>query len=291
MNSWFFFGPERIPFRLLNDGMVELDSTMPFHGIISRGILNRFISDNIDIQLWYKYAYHLGRKTNTENSLPFDFMQIQKTADSCGFLDFGQSALCVKSYAEKYSRSKNQKEAHIDCWNIKEGQTSSVWKVTINAKNNAETFILNVARDIDAGSELKESSIKLKTIGDQIPDINIARVFDIRVINDEMLPGEVVVTRNEWIENACEIHSRTKREGGKEELLMVERFLTSENNPAQIVSVFGRVFSTEEIQKIETDLNKFLTQATTCLTYTPEISINDGDVVWNGEKAIVVALS
>ena len=271
--------------------MVELDSTMPFHGIISRGILNRFINDNIDIQLWYKYAHYLGRKTNTENSFPDEFIQIQNTAESCGFLGFGQSAFCVKIYVEKYCRNKRVKEAQVDCWNIKEGQTSSVWKVTIKTKNTVETFIVNVARDIDAGFELKESSIKLKTIGEQIPDINIARVIDIQVINDDMLPGEVVVTRNEWIENAYEIHSRANKQEGKEELLIVERFLTSENNPAHIVSVLGRVLSTEEVQIIETDLNNFLTQATTCLPLTPEISINDGDVVWNGEKAIVVAIS
>lgn len=291
MEFRFFFGPEKKPFWLLDNGVVESGSTIPFHGIISRGLLNSFINNELDHQLWYKYAPFINTNAIPENGLSDEFQTVQKLVAACGFLTFGQSALCVKKYIENYCKTKKAKDAQMDCWNIKEGHTSSVWKVTINSKITTETFAVNVARDREAGIELEKSSRKLKAVGEQTPKINMASVYDIQAIQDTKLPGEVVVTRNEWIDNAYEIHARTNKQTGMEELLMVERFLTSGNDPTHITSVLGRIFSAEEVQKIETGLNNFLTQAATCLPDKPEININDGDIVWNGENAVVVALT
>jgi hypothetical protein len=286
----FFFGPERTPFAL-DQGMVEPSSAMPFHGIISRGLLNNFIANDWSIQLWYYYSPYLGIHEIARANLPDEVQKIQNLVQKCEVLSFGQSAWCAKIYVENYCQGNGVGNAQVDYWNIKEGHTSSVWKVTIAAKNTEETFIVNVARDREAGIELNKSSLKLKTIAQQVPQLNMAQINDIQIIQNRILPGEVVVTRNEWVENAYEIHTRVNKQTGKEDLLMVERFLTDQNNPANIISVVGRVFSNEETQKIEDDLDNFLTQAETCTSDKTEVNIDDGDVVWNGEKAIVVAIS
>lgn len=179
----------------------------------------------------------------------------------------------------------------MECWNIKEGHTSSVWKVSIYGDNINETFIVNVARDREAGMELQKSSLKLKAVKEQSPDINSASVFDIRTIHNKLLPSGIVVTRNEWIENAFEVHLRTNKQEGREELLMVERFLMDVRNPAKIISVLGRTFSNEETNRIKSDLREFLLNASEYLHDEVAVNINDGDLVWNGDKAIVVAIS
>jgi len=49
--------------------------------------------------------------------------------------------------------------------------------------------------------------------------------------------------------------------------------------------------SEEESAKIKDDIALFLTNASKCLSHIANLNINDGDVVWDGEKAIVVAIS
>lgn len=158
-------------------------------------------------------------------------------------------------------------------------------------KKSAETFVLNVARDYEAGIELKRTSEALNTIGNTYPEINLAKVMDMDLIADNSLPFDVFVARNEWIENAFEIHKRHYKTNGNEELLLVERFLADSDTPTNITSVVGRVFSQKEAEQITNDIEEFLTKAASCLFEKPTLNINDGDVVWDGEKAIIVAIS
>jgi hypothetical protein len=216
---------------------------------------------------------------------------IQNLIRQHGVLSFSQSAVCAKEYGAIYCRSKKEKITLMECWNIKEGHTSSVWKISIYGDNISETFIVNVARDREAGMELQESSLKLKAVKEQSPDINSVSVFDISTLHNKLLPGGVVVTRNEWIENAFEVHLRTNKQEGSEELLMVDRFLMDERNPAKIISILGRIFSSVEANKIKSDLQDFLLNASEYLHDEVAVNINDGDLVWNGERAIVVAIS
>jgi hypothetical protein len=286
----FFFGPDKIPYSVKDNGIVESNTTMPFHGIIGRGLLNKFIEQNLSTELWHQVAFKLFDDNLTQQNAAFK--TIQNYATECSVLSFGQSSLCTQHYVLKYCKDENIEDAQIELWNVKEGHTASVWKVTIKYKEKIEVFAINVARDNEAGRELKNSSEIMKTIGNKFPEINIAKVHDLYLLQDEvLLSANVVIVRNDWIANSYEIHSRKNKQTGTEELLMVDRFLTQENNPAHIISVLGRVFTTSEVQKIETDLNDFLTKAATCFTNSPTVNINDGDVVWDGQKAIIVAVS
>ncbi len=290
MKVQFFFGPDKIPFGLDDNGMVEANSTMPFHGIISRGLLNKFIAKDINPELWIQYA-HLLFDYNSSETFP-DFKKLRDEIFECKVLSFGQSAWATQKYLkENYFKVAGKEDSNIEIWNIKEGHTSSVWKITVKNPSEREAFVLNVARDFGSSKELKETSEKLMAIGKSFPDLNLARVFDIACIKDELLPFEVTVTRNEWIDNSFEIHKRTNKETENEELLLVERFLTDDKNPSRITSLVGRIFTTKESEKITKDIDEFLTKAMTCLPEIPELTINEGDVVWDGEKAVIVAIS
>lgn len=289
MSFNFFFGPNKIPFTLTDNGMVEHCSAMPFHGIISRGLLNKFIKHKLHLEFWNALAPVLSDQVISGTDK--DFALIKNLAKECCVLSFSNSSFCAKKYVEQYcSRLENIPEK-VELWNIKEGHTSSVWKTTIEVRNERETFIVNVARDQEAGIELNESSEKIRKIGNKYPNINLAKVFEISLIKDCSLPFAVTVTRNDWIENSFEIHQRINKSSGQKELLMVERFLTDEDDPAQIISVLGRKFSVTESLKINSELNNFLNLASECLIEKPEININDGDLVWSSGKAFVVAIN
>jgi hypothetical protein len=287
MNYLFFFGHDKAPFTLTNDGMVETNSTIPFHGIISRGMLNKFIEHGLQPGMWHEYGHQLQIPASATD--PEELKLIRQIEEDCKVLSFAQSASCVRHYIE--TDDKADDELICEIWNIKEGHTTSVWKVSIVDHGAVSSYVVNVARDADAGLELLHTSEKMKIIGDYTPEINMAKVHDIRSVNVPGVPFDVVVAKNDWVDNAYEIHSRTNKQTGEGQYILVGKFLTDKQRPAHITSVFGRVFSVSEKQKIEHDIDLFLTKASVCLSPAPEINFNDGDIVWNGRKAIVVAVS
>lgn len=289
MDCQYYFGPDKLAFTVQKNGRVVTNSNLPFHGIISRGLLNYFIQHKLSSELWYQYAMHLTNSHFEINNKGFH--TIKKYAEKAQVLSFGQSAYCVQQYVSAYCKNGGIKANQVELWQIKEGHISSVWKVTITSPEETELFCVNVARDNVASIKLQESSEKMKIIGDKYPKINLAKVYAIDVLKDKSLPTNVVIARNEWIPDSYEIHNRRNKNTGELEWLMVDRFLTNENSPALITSVLGRVFTSQLAQQIENEINYFLTQSMTCLITGPTINIKDGDVVWNGEKAIVVALS
>jgi len=288
MKFQFYFGPDKLPFKLTESGMVEENSTMPFHGIISRGLLNEFIKRSLNVELWHRNAHKIHEDSIGMSN---DLSELLYLKNECKVLSFGQSALAARKYLEEQCKiGAMNNSSTIDIWNIKEGHTSSVWKILVIGNTN-DTYILNVARDYEASKELKETSEKLQTIGRLVSDAEIAKVLEITTIKDNLLPFEVIVTRNQWIHNSFEIHCRKSRVTDTDELILVDKFLTESNNPASITSVLGRRFSEIETKKIYGHINHFLTKAATCLKVKPSLNINDGDLVWDGEKAIVVAIN
>jgi hypothetical protein len=287
MKHRFYWGPDKLPFDLHNNGMVQATGAMPFHGIISRGLLEQFRQHQLSADLWHRYAAVLPGDSIDHT----DLETIRLHAKECAVLSFEQSAVCARYFLEEYYSAQDTGNASVEAWNIKEGHTSSVWKITCEMEDRRETFVLNISRDRQAGIELRNTSEKLKTIGEQVPGIRMAKVYTITSLSSESLPCEVVLTMNEWIPDAYEVHTRTNQRTGGDEYLVVERFLTSSADPAKILSVKGRVLSEIETTLLRSQLDEFLNLAATCLPGRPSVAINDGDVVWDGEKAIVVALS
>jgi len=292
MEFGFFYGPDKIPFLMDDQEMVLSDSAIPFHGIISRGLLKKFEDEGVNSNTWFKYSHLIGNTAALDQEP--DLTQLQEYAHSCEVLSFSNSAVSVRNYAENYINKSNKgKQLTCELWNIKEGHTSSVWKVTVKNKNHfvEDPFIVNVARDQAAGLELKHTSEKMQAIAENFHDINMARVHDIDKVTlnyfDKYI--DVVVTRNEFIPRANEIHSITRQGDNNEQYVLVERFLTSETNPSRISSIKGRKFTEDECNKIKMDINFFSINASK--DFNAQINIMDGDLVWNGEKAIVVAIN
>ena len=294
MDFSFFFGPNKTHFVFYENGMVEAGSTMPFHGIVSRGLFNKLRENNVPNEVWYNNAHLLEREDLNSDSNVQDLLMLKEYAAECKVLSFSESAACAKLYIENYFDGLKAKNiAKCEIWNIKEGHISSVWKVSFFDSSSKENhFIINVARDYEAGIELKITSENMKAIAEHYPYINMAKVYDIRkiLLNYNDNPYEVVATRNEWIEDTYEIHMVKDKLNGKEQYLLVERFLTKEGSPAHISSIYGRRFSEEESAKIKDDIDLFLNNASKCLSHTPNLNINDGDVVWDGENTVVIAI-
>lgn len=292
-----FHGPDRVPFELSQDqGQgVSCDIYQPFHGIISRGLLSKIKQqENILVNLWNRKAHLLDSELNGHDEPDGDLKRLADWARECKVHSFAQSAQVVHRYLEKLHSEcfQNSEEVEYDVWNIKEGHTSSVWKVTYEINGIKSSFALNVARDYEAGLELLKTSKKMKAIEQEYPDINMAIVRDIQDI-PMVYFGEtinVVVVQNDWIENATEIHLLENKELGPKRYVLVDRFLTDSSNPARIGKIRGRYCNQSEAVKIENDIEIFLNKAAT-LKQPIDININDGDVVWDDKKAVIVAIS
>ncbi len=289
MSITFFFGPDKIKFSIREKGLVEASSAIPFHGIVSRGVLMKFAEKGISVDLWHRFAHSLFQ--TTVEGISNDELMVRDLVHEAKALSFGQSAYCAQQYIVRYFDMIHAIDADVELWNIKEGHTSSVWKVTIDSPGLEECFILNISRDCEASKDLKETSEKIMTIGDSFPELNMSKVFEITSLKDDSLPFEPVITKNEWVADSFEVHCRRQKQRGAEEFIFVERFLTDMITPARITSAVGRIFTKEESSKINSDINFFLSKASSCLGEEPSLNINEGDVVWNGEKAVVVALS
>ena len=286
-----FAGPDRVPFELGPRATVHCTVATPFHGIISRGLL-RLLGDRDDgTALWRNHAQHL---LDEDDGGDRRAAALTAAARQQRVLSFGQSALAARTYIERYcDATPDDGASTCELWNIKEGHTSSVWQIRIEPASGAEphVFVVNVARDSTAGDELEAASKKLQQIYAAAPGANMARVADITTVRLDYF-GEsidVLVTRNELVADAYEIHSARDRETGAKTLVLVERFLTSHDQPAMISAIRGRRLTPHDCRQIATDIETFLRDAARH-HIDVSVDINDGDVVWNGRRATIVAI-
>jgi len=264
---------------------------MPFHGIISRGLLKRFRENGVPSATWLAYAHriHDGSEENDEH-----LAAIRNDAQQCAVLSFGQSALAAQRCVESYCPTELNKEpVSCELWNIKEGHTSSVWRVAIDRRSSTKgsPFVVNVARDRDASRELERTSEKMQAIARRHPGVNMAKVWSVDQVRIACFgePLHVSVTRNEWVAGAYEIHRANDHATDPDKYLMIERFLTHTDRPSHIGSIRGREFTRSECHRIKNDITRFLTEARQ--ECPVDIEIDEGDAVWDGAQAIVVAIS
>lgn len=265
-------------------------SSTPFHGIISRGLLRRFRQNGTPSATWLAYAHRIDDGPEEADE---QLAAIRNEAWQCAVLTFGQSALAAQRYVESYCATElNSEPALCELWNVKEGHTSSVWHVAIVGQSSVggSPFVVNVARDREAGHELERTSRKMQAIARRCPRVNMAKVWSADTVRIAYF-GEsldVPVTRNEWVPDSYEIHRVTDQVAGRDRYLMIERFLAPADRPSHVRSIRGREFTARECRRIQGDINSFLTDARRQCPV--DIDLNDGDVVWNGRQAIVVAI-
>jgi len=286
----FYYGPDRSFFEISKGDKIRSKDAIPFHGIISRGLLKDLQDRRISSMYWHINAHKFLDFQNEIDTK--EGKNVAKLIKNNEVLSFVQSAKIVKKYLTCYAGVETLSDlVEVSCWNIKEGHTSSVWKIDIKSDHKEEVYILNVARDKVAGAELKVLSLKLKNLGTIETEINLAKVYDIQDIELDGLEIPVVITKNQWVENAYEIHKRHNPAKNSDELLLVERFLCSSRHPSNIQSVVGRVFKSNEVKIIEKSIESFMKKAAAFLGVAPTIEINDGDVVWDGDQAVIISIS
>lgn len=276
----FRYGPDATPFVVdAHSIAVDDKGRRPFHGIVSRGLLVRAGEVEGTLPRWSDHAHRLdvesaGKHDGHDRAW-------SRAAAQCGLLSFAQSTACARVFAEQIAVELGfGTGAGIALWNVREGHTSSVWHVRIEGA--AAALAVNVARDRIAGEELRRTSQVLKQIGDAWPDANIATVHAIADVQPPGLAEPVVVTRNEWIAEAYEIH---RLPDGS--LIVVDRFIADDDAPADIRRIRGRRLSADECAQVDRDMAAFLARGA---DHAVELDINEGDLVWDGGRAVVVAI-
>ncbi len=286
----FFHGPDKIPISIGTNAVDNDRMPKPFHGIASRGLLKKLIAAPIENISWINCAHILDDESETKEER---LLALRLEARRSLVLTFQQSAQAAKNYVEAcFTSLQNGAAQSCEIWNIKEGHTSSVWLITIHRYDNAvpEKFIVNVARDHEAGLELMRTADTMQAIALHYPNLNMAKVTDVAAITIDYFGKSIVVpvTRNEFVRNGFEVHCGTHRVTRFPTYVLVERFMQSEGRPAEIRSIRGRTLNIDECKKLEFDIESFLAVAS---AYFPvAIDINDGDIVWDGEKAVIVAI-
>jgi len=291
-------GPEAMPFFIDGSGgVIDAAERIPFHGIISRALLDHARGVTDVLSDWGSFAHRLDGIENAKDGP--EVAAWRSAARCCGVLSFAQSTAAACAYAERLARPADAvrlfglaiasgEEPAISLWNVKEGHTSSVWRARLECAAGAAECAINVARDPVAGRELQRTSRIMRRIARAWTEANLACVRDIASVRLPSVADPVVVTCNDWIADAHELH-RLSRPGEKNEgpLVAVERFVADEGEPAHIRRIVGRQLSEAEAAGVEIDLAEFLAHGA---EFAVRLDINDGDLVWDGRRAIVVAI-
>jgi hypothetical protein len=288
MAMMLFHGPNKTPFFLAEDGVAVRDGPVPIHGIISTGLRDNFRASGLSASSWHQYGHLVGEAADCEA-----VVALQQRARDCGVLSFGQSATCARLYVEAYyERVTAGVDTVCALWNTKEGHTSSVWVITISDQGLSyeDRFVLNVARDRQAGVALKRTADRMQAITRHHNDINMARVFDYGSVRVRSYGAsvDVLVTRNQWIAGD-EIHSFTGDGGAPPYYVAVESFLLASDEPTRIGALRGRRLTPGDQAKLECDLASFRRLAS--VDGAVQVNVHEGDVVWDGHMATVVAIS
>lgn len=274
------FGPDRERFALDAAGRLRSPVGTPFHGIVSLGMRDILVRNRLPVDVWLRKAHLIFEQEAEPDD---ELAALRECSAEAAALSFGESCVAVRAYlGERFEQA--------EAWNIKEGHTSSVWKVTVE---DGKEFVLNVGRDSSASAALAATSEQMREIKRRRSDINMAAVLDIRTVCLRRGAGsvDVVVTQNEWIADSTEIHVPAAPDEPSRRYLLVERFLTSAAAPAQIASIYGRWCTDDECVRIDRDLAWFREVARGPRSDAPIVNLAHGDVVWNGRGAVVVAIS
>lgn len=284
MHMRLFWGPDRVPFALTDEGQLAAAPAIPFHGIVGRGLLNLLSRERQPASVWHEHAHRIDAPPTSEDAP--QLIQLRAWAHECQSLSFAQSALAAQAAVDAFAGSSTA----CELWNVKEGHTSSVWRLQLQDPDGGQTICaLNVARDAVAGVELRTVSAFMQAAAGRTPGLPMAAVLDLSEVCVRGTAGAmpVVVTRNVWVDGAHEIHQLTGADG-QDRLVLVERFITRAEGDARIRAVRGRTCSPEERQRIHRDIACFMAEA--CAGERFRIDINDGDVVWSGGRSVVVAM-
>lgn len=179
-----------------------------------------------------------------------------------------------------------------ECWQVKEGHTSSVWGLLITARGAGPTpLCVNVARDAVASRELAGTSERLRELHARDPG-HVAAVHAIWQVESPAGAGALTVTVQEWVPGR-ELHVPAGDANG---LLEIAWFLGPAPGGAGPQRVLGRRLTAEEQDRVARQALAFLERHAVwssdgSTVEVPAIEVNEGDAVWADGRFVVVAVS
>ena len=248
----------------------------PFHGIAPLGLMAWLDEQPDGPGLWLRCAARIDKGSDEPGDLEPDLAAVCDAARRAGVLSFGQSAHAALDCAVQYAGDEYDA---VRVWATKEGHVSSVWEVE---SRDGPRFVLNIARDSTAASTALDRTSRILrdiTVRTEIgeAELGVAEVQDI-AHQDGHDHDPVTITRNQLISPALEIH----RVGS--EFVLVSDFLTDEGDPAWIRAIRGRRATAAQASAIDT-------ACTLLARVGVAIEIDAGDMVWDGERPVLVAAS
>jgi hypothetical protein len=260
------YGPDRLPLAATARLTEVMWGYRPFHGILPRSLTS---SPDLPIVRWPEVAPHLGECVTVEElrQVP-SLVPLMGAIDEAGVLTFDQSLVLAEQAARAYAEIVGGDVAEL--WNVKEGHTTSVWRLTLLTKGRSSHVALNVSRDASASVELGHSAVRLREVAAASDVLPIARALYLDEVRVD--DARAVVLIQEWVEDAREINS-VKSSNGRQPAL-VERFLFDPKHPARIRGVLGARLTSDE-------LGAFGEAVATILLCQPDLrfTLDDGDWV------------
>jgi hypothetical protein len=295
MDVNFVHGPDRQP--VLMGAEVGSPSVVPFHQVVSKGLLRAADERGLDPREWQELLLPIdraleGAPVNRTSRLDA-WTELGRAA---GVLSFADSARCALEFVTAYGVSICEALARSDreglpadaceLWSIKEGHTASIWIVTMTCERwlSPIRYVLNVARDREAGIELAAMGSELASLG--MRDSSVVGVLGSGTAGGDQ---EVVVIATTWIPGGCELHVLSDGRA-----VAIERFNADPVDPGRIASVVVRSDVTSD------DLWSSILRSWIALgdwrrgdgpVSLPRTEINEGDWVFANYRAVLCALT
>jgi hypothetical protein len=329
MLKHLWYGPHREPLCLKPDVIpFNSSATIPYFGIIPRGLLKRLeqiqslqhpdewnrIAPWLELGLFAFGAEEWEAFLNkvdlpVSDRLPpwlaiakeVGVLSLQATANLCAsflcnFLADEKAVSCLLQQLG-YAEDCLEDISNVDVWLVKEGHTSSVWRVELRGEafHPSVVFCMNVARDSEAGCELVDSYAHLVSWYNRDPT-HVAKPLLLETVETN-LAGRTIslpITLHAWI-NGRELHMRPSKDGSAE-FIEVEWFVSEQTQNQGKQYILGRALTVTEKQQLWDRLLTFFIRhsslnADRTEVVVPGLEINEGDLVWAGDDIIVVAAS
>ncbi len=307
---YFFQGPLRLPvcattFRF--EGHDESDELRPAFTTLPRGVAAFAAAQGGEgPAAWARVAPALESMLPSLRAGGQAGGPLAPWLEACrdaGVLTWRDSAGAARAFLETLHDDASLREAcrlpapeawrGVACWQVKEGQTASVWHVAVQAEGEAppHACCINVPRDARASEELARTTAHLRELGARDAG-HVARVFA-HCLVDPAAPGlpPLFVSALEWVPGR-ELHAPR----GADDLVEIGWFLDAPAEPGTRQRVFGRRLDDAEQAAVASQARAFLARHATLSpngtrVTLPVFELNEGDAVWADGRLVIVALS
>jgi hypothetical protein len=219
----------------------------------------------------------------------------------------GSASISWNELCEKISGGGFNPELLERCelWSIKEGHTSSIWRVELSFTGGTApmVFCLNVGRDKEASEELKSTSEELIRLHKLDPQ-GVVEVLGMEIVDLDgiRLDGghanfSVTVSVVRWLENSSELHVAKDPSSGFGHFMLVDYFRSPEDElPASMQRIVGKRLDGGESEAMWSSIIAHMVKQSEfdadCKTVRmPSTEINEGDWVSCNEGVMLVAAS